>query len=270
MRNFGPALAMLALFAATACSPRQVNEEPVLQNGDRVRSVDASTNADAQRTRAEQAATAAERDSLAAEALSGCEPAVCEAIARGEVAIGMTEPQVLAATRTTDDAWSIRRSGSAGVLVPSNTSTAPQDAVAELAMVQLRDGRVNAYSYREATGVRLVASPEDATTAGRAASLADQLIRQGDDLVAAGDLEAALDRYDRADVLGASDPMLDYRIASVLDKQLRPIEALIRYQLFLHRLEIEKIEARGDAAAKLAEAIALAQQRIIVLERQTQ
>ena len=42
-----------------------------------------------------------------------------------------------------------------------------------------------------------------------------------------------------------------------------------RQQLFLHRLNLETIEAEGAAAAQLAEAIALAQQRIVILERQT-
>jgi len=62
--------------------------------------------------------------------------------------------------------------------------------------------------------------------------------------------------------------MIGYRIATVLDKELRPIEALIQYRLFLHQLELENIEARGDAAAKMADAIARARERIIVLEKQ--
>jgi hypothetical protein len=61
--------------------------------------------------------------------------------------------------------------------------------------------------------------------------------------------------------------MVAYRIASVLDKQLRPIQARIQYELFLHRLEMEKIRARGEVAANIAEAIARARERIIVLEK---
>jgi hypothetical protein len=80
-------------------------------------------------------------------------------------------------------------------------------------------------------------------------------------------LDLALARYDQADILRPGHPETTLRIATTLDKQLRPVEALIRYRLFLHQLELEKIEAQGDAAAKLAEAIALAQQRIIVLEK---
>jgi tetratricopeptide (TPR) repeat protein len=208
------------------------------------------------------------RDELRAEALSSCQGEICAALARGEVMLGMSETQVLAATGSTADAWTIRRAGQAAVLAPAIQANAPRDAAGELALVQLRNGRVSSYSYQEAQGVRVVQSRRDATSAGRADALAEMLIREGDDLAARGDLDAALNRYDRADVLRPGDPELDYRIATVLDKQLRPIEALIRYQLFLHRLEIEKIEAHGDAYAKLADAIARARERVIVLEKQ--
>ena len=103
--------------------------------------------------------------------------------------------------------------------------------------------------------------------AGRAAAMADMLLREGDDYVARGEFDLALNRYDRAQVLRPDDPVISYRVATTLDKQLRPIEALIQYQRFLHQLELEKIEARGDAYAKLAEAIAHAKERIVVLER---
>jgi tetratricopeptide (TPR) repeat protein len=116
--------------------------------------------------------------------------------------------------------------------------------------------------------VRTVASAADATPDGRARARAAALVRDGDAFAAAGDLARALDRYDRASVLRSDDPALDYRIATVLDKQLRPVEALVRYQLFLQRLEIERIGAVGDANAKLADAIARARERVIVLERQ--
>lgn len=259
---------ILAAALLAACAPKRIHEEPILENGDRVRTTEAGDVPGAAAAAERRAAEAERRGDITATALSTCEPRICEAIARGELALGMSRPQVLAATGTTDAAWDSRESGSAGVLVPRTLAPAPRDAVAQVAMVQLRDGRVSAYSYRESQGVRLVAAEEDATTSGRASALAEMLIRQGDELAAAGALDEALDRYDRADVLRPGDPELDYRIATVLDKALRPVEALVRYQLFLHRLELEKIEARGDAAAKLAEAIALAQQRIIVLERQ--
>lgn len=260
-------LSILTLVALAACSPKRVHEQPILGNGDRVPSVDGTVATVQNQAAMDRARMLDRRDSLVAVALAGCAPAVCEAVTRGEVAIGMNETQVLAATRTLPEAWSVRRSGPATVMVPASRSLAPRDAMGEIALVQLRDGRVAAYSYHEAQGIRLVADPHDATTEGRADALAEMLIREADDLAARGDLNGALDRYDRASVLRADDPLLDYRIATILDKQLRPIEARIRYQLFLHRLELEKIEAKGDAYAKLASAIAHAKERIIVLEK---
>lgn len=250
-----------------ACAPKRVHEEPIIRNGDRVQSADETIEAARSQNARDQNALLTARDDAAAGALQNCAPAVCQAIARGEVALGMTAPQVFAATRTTEGAWSIRDGGSAGVMVPASPSHAPRDVVGELAMLQLADGRVRSYSYREAQGVRVVATAGDATTAGRADALADMLLREGDDLVARGDFNGGLNRYDRAQVLRGGDAQIDYRIATVLDKQLRPIEAQIRYQLFLHKLELEKIGAVGAANAQLANAIAHAKERIIVLEK---
>jgi tetratricopeptide (TPR) repeat protein len=260
---------ILPVLALAACSPNRVNERPILRNGDRVASADAAVAAARQdATRSEREATA-QRDAIAAAALSNCAPEICAAITRGEVAIGMTEPQVLAATRTTEGAWHVRDAGGATVMVPAARAASPRDAVGQLAMVQLANGRVASYSYNEAQGVRLVAAAADATTQGRANALADMLVREGDDYMARGEFNLALNRYDRAHVLRPMDAMTEYRIATTLDKQLRPIEALIRYQLFLHRLEIEKIQAVGEAYGNLASAIAHARERVIILERQT-
>ena len=260
-------LMLPALVLATACSGKRIYEDPVLQTGDRVESSDAAVErarADASRTSRD---AMQQRDAVAAHALSTCAPDVCAAIARGEVSLGMSESQVLAATRTTEASWSTRDAGEATVMVPAVRSSAPKDNVGELAMVQLRGGRVASYSYNEAQGVRLVATAEDATTAGRAAGLADMLLREGDDYIARGEFDMALNRYDRAQVLRPRDAEIDYRIATVLDQQLRPIEALMRYQLFLHRLDIEKIQATGEAYGHLASAIAHARERVIVLEK---
>ena len=98
--------------------------------------------------------------------------------------------------------------------------------------------------------------------------LADQLLKEGNDLLAANDLDGALNRFDRAAVLRPDDKEVEFRIARLLDLQLRPKEAMMRYQRFLNGLEIDKIKAQGEASAKMAEAIALAQQRIVVLEKQ--
>lgn len=257
---------LLAALPLAACAPKRIHEQPILQNGDRVESTDATVEATRVQTARESTEMVKARDSVAAVSLANCAPAVCRAIARGEVAIGMSEAQVLAATRTTHGAWSVRDAAGTSVMVPAHATHAPRDVVGELAMLQLANGTVTSFSYREAQGVRVVASAQDATTAGRSAALADMLLREGDDLVARGDFDGALNRYDRAQVLRA-DPLVDYRIATVLDKQLRPIEAQIRYQLFLHKLELEKIKAVGDANAQLANAIAHAKERIIVLEK---
>ena len=256
-------LALAAL--AAGCAPKRVHQEPILENDDRVAEVSA-TGAAAQAA-SQQAVQQMSRDSIAAEAMATCAGAICEAVTRGELAIGMNETQVLAATRSTYDAWTVRRSDGAAVLVPRSARYAPVDGVGEVAMVQVADGRVRSYSYREPQGIRVVSAPEDATTAGRAAAMAEQLIREGDDYVARGEFERALNRYDRASVLRPGDPMITYRVATSLDKLLRPRQAELQYRLFLHRLELEKIEAYGDAYAKLAEAIAHAKERIVVLER---
>jgi len=253
----------------TGCATHRIHEQPIMENGDRVEVPSGSEAADPQV--AEDMARERERaDSIRAEALASCTGDVCESVVRGELALGMDETQVLAATRTTAGSWRIRRSGPAVVFMPRTVVGGPSDGVGEIAMVRLDGGAVASYAYREPTGLRLVSRPEDATTSGRASALAEQLLREGDDLVARGDFEGALNRYDRADVLRPDDPMIGYRIATVLDKELRPVEALIQYQLFLHQMELENIEARGDAAAKMADAIAQARQRVIVLEKQTQ
>jgi tetratricopeptide (TPR) repeat protein len=264
----GSGFIVLSAVLFAACSPR-VNERPVLRTGDRVETADAAVEQARQDAAAAQREAAAARDAAAANALATCAPEVCAAIARGEVALGMTEEQVHAATRTTLAAWQTRDAGGATVMVPATRSVPPRDAAGQLEMVQLRNGRVSTYSYSEAQGVRVVTSPADASTAGRASALADMLVREGDDLAARGEFEMALNRYDRAHVLRPDDAMVEYRIATVLDKTLRPMEAHIRYRLFLHRLELEKIQAVGEAYGNLASAIAHARERVIVLERQT-
>ncbi len=255
----------LAVLAA-ACAPKRVHEEPILRNGDRTPDPDAVA-AQASGQAGAQQAIADRRDDLSADAMADCAPSVCEAIARGEVALGMSTRQVLAATHTTEDAWTMRNSGPATVLVPATRQDAPKDVMGSIALVQLRDGRVVAYGYREAQGVRVVNEPGDATTQGRASAIAEQLLREGNDYTARGDLKSALDRYDRADILRPSDPMTTYRIATTLDKALRPYEALIRYQLFLHQMELETIKAQGEAYANIAQAIAYAKERVIVLDK---
>ncbi len=264
-RTRGWAVVGLAALVA-ACAPKRVHERPIVEQGERI-SADARVDSERAEATSDRERAEAGMAEVRAEALADCEPELCAAVLQGEVRLGMNEVQVLAATGTTESAWHIRRADGAVVLTPRSLERPPRDAVADVSMVRLADGRVSTIGYREAQGMRVVDTPEDATREGRSRALSEMLIREGDDLAAAGDFVAALDRYDRADVL-SDDPLLDYKIAAALDKQLRPIEALIQYRLFLHRLELEEIYARGEAAAKLADAIAQARQRVLVLERQ--
>ena len=264
--QLAPTLFITAL-AAGCMSSKHIDEAPitVMKNGDRV--ADPVRVTDAATTQAMEARIEgrSRRDSIAAVAFTGCAPAVCAALGRGELALGMNEAQVMAATRTTDLAWTTRRSGSVAVLAPRDADANPRDAVAPVALVQLAGGSVASITYREPQGLRTVSSAADVDGANRARAVA--LSKEGDALAAAGDFTGALERYDRASVVDRADAELQYKMATSLDKLLRPIEAELRYKLFLHQLELQKIEAVGNANAKLAEAIAQAKERIIVLEK---
>ncbi len=101
----------------------------------------------------------------------------------------------------------------------------------------------------------------DAASEGRA------LLAQGDALVGFGKFDEALDRYNRAGLLLPTEPLIDFKVARLLDLQMQPREASMRYQRFLQQLDLERIKVQGEASAALAEAIALAQQRLIVLDK---
>jgi tetratricopeptide (TPR) repeat protein len=260
--------AACAALAAAACAPRMLQPRAVQPNGAIVPGTQA---ADVARARAEGASERArladEQDAVSTRAMAGCAPSVCDAIARGELALGMTRDQVLAATRTSAAAWE-ERGGAIGTLTARDETRGPHDAVGSVAFVTMENGHVRGYAYREPQGVRLVSSPGDATAEGAARARAQALLREGDELALAGSFDRALDRYDRADVISPNDPATSLRIARALDKQLRPYEASIRYQLFLHQLEIERIHAVGDAYAQYGAAVAEARSRILVLERE--
>jgi hypothetical protein len=252
-----------------ACNgPRRIRERPIMTNGDRTPSQDRIIARAGAEAAGDNASLTQSRDSVYARAVATCKGSICASVVKGEISLGMTLAQAMAATRTSPAAWTVRESRDAMVMVPRVLGSAPRDATGEVVMVQFDDERVNAVSYRETQGIRVVSAPSDTTTDGRATAIADALIREGDQFNAAGDRARALDRYDRALALKRADPMLEYKVATMLDLQLRPIEAQIRYQRFLQSLEIEQIRARGDANAQLADAIARAQQRLIILERQ--
>jgi hypothetical protein len=263
--RFAASAAVFAL-ASAGCGPRLV---PVMQNGqvlpDRTDAVVSRARAEAE---VERARFADDRAVATADALASCAPDICAAVARGELAIGMNEAQVLAATGTTPAAWETRSAAGSTVMAVRSPTIPAADAVGEVVMVTLQDGGVSGYTYREPQGYRTVTSAADATLAVRASAQADALLQQGDAYAAAGRLDLALARYDQADVIRPGHAETNFRLASTLDKQLRPIEAVLRYRLFIHQLEIEKIQARGEAAARMAEAIARARERVIILDQQ--
>ena len=261
--------AILAVVGLAACAPHLRPLERTMENGAVLRPeaeevvARARVEGEMERERLEEARAAA-----TATALATCAPALCEAVSRGELALGMNEAQVLAATRTTPLAWDTRRSGGVTVMTPRELGTrGPSDRVAEIAFVALQGDGVASYTYRESQGLRTVSDLLDATAAGRAAARAAALLNQGDDYTASGNLALALERYDQADILRPGHPETTLRIATTLDKQLRPVEAVLRYRMFIHQMELERIRAEGEVAASIAEAIARAQERIIVLER---
>lgn len=252
-----------------ACNgPRRIRERPIMTNGDRTPSQDRIIAGAAAEGYSDNTMLTQARDSVYAKAVATCRGTICASVVKGEISLGMTPAQAMAATRTAPAAWTLRESGAATVMVPRVLGNSPRDATGEVVMVQFDDDRVNAVSYRETQGIRVVSSASDTTTEGRATAMADALIREGDQFNAAGDRARALDRYDRALALTRADAMLEYKVATMLDLQMRPVEAQIRYKRFLQSLEIERIRAQGDANAQMADAIARAQQRLIVLERQ--
>lgn len=261
------AVALLAL-TTTACGPHIRPLERTIDNGEVLHPRSDETVEQARlEGEMERERIAGQRAASTAEAMANCAPSICEAISRGEIAIGMTEAEVLAATRTTPLAWDTRGAGGMQTMSPRHAASAPADAAGRIAMVGFQGGRVSSYTYHEPTGFRTVTHPSQAGFEGRAAARADALLEQGDEHTAAGRLDLALERYDQADILRPGHAQTTLRIATTLDKSLRPVEAIMRYQLFIHQMELERIHARGEAGAKIAEAIARAHERIVVLER---
>ena len=263
--KYSTAVLALTVVTVAACGPKL---QKISEQGDLIPEQSSAVidraRADAQHAQAQQNA---ETQEVMSTALATCMPQHCEAISRGEVMIGMTPEQVLAATRTTRGVWSIRGDDIDGVFTPASMNNAPADAVAELAFVQFRGGAVSSYTYRETSGFRTVTDPSQTGVDARAAATADRLLAEGDNYMARGDLQGALNRYDRADVLRPNHGSTTLRIAQSLDKLLRPVEAALRYRKAIHEMELERIRVEGEAAAKLAEAIALARQRVTIIER---
>lgn len=256
------------LLVASACAPypQRVDQPVVIPNNAQVPQVDPTATGNA--AQMDYARIRFSADSVYALAIRGCAQGVCDAIGRGEIVLGMNPDQVMAASRTGPQAWVVRRFDGFGTMVPASPNASPYDRVGQVMVVQLDRGTAAVVSRRGPQGIMVASNPQDQTTQARARQQAEALVREGDDLVAANDLAGALNRYDRASVLDPDQPEIEYKAARLLDLQLRPQEALMRYQRFLLSMDIERIRAQGEANARLAEAIALAQQRVIVLQGQ--
>lgn len=266
--SWRPMAAITAALACAACGPRIRPLVPLTQNGEVLPSASEEVVARARvEGEVERERLLEQRSTAMTAALASCTPTICASISRGEVALGMNEAQVLAATRTTTQAWSTRRNGGAMTMTSTPGTVAPSDRLSPIVFVHLQDDVVRSFTYREPNGFRTVSSPSDATLPGRAAAQAEALLLQGDEHVAAGRLDLALERYDQADIIRPDHPVTTLRIARTLDKALRPVEAILRYRMFVHQMEMERLRAEGEAAAGIAEAIARAHERIVVLER---
>lgn len=262
-------IGMLTLmWLASGCNgPRRIHETPVIYTGDRVAVTSDDANGTFARDEMVRRDMQAQADSVYQVATTSCAPDVCAGIHAAKVVLGMTEAQVLAASRTTNGAWNVWRTGNHSVMSPAFANAYPRDVVGVLNNVQLENGLVVSISRQERTGPYVVTTTSDTSAAARTGALAQALIREGDDYVLAGNRALALERYDRALILESNNAMLNYKVAELLEQQLRPQEALMRYQKFLLQMDLERINAVGIQHAKLAEAIALAQQRVIVLDR---
>ncbi len=168
-----------------------------------------------ERTERLQAQIAGEMDSITTVALSECTAYTCARLGGREVALGMTHAQVLVATGSTPVAWRLRGSTATGIMLPAHAPV--HDAVGQLVMVVWRDRMVASYTYREPTGLRSVTNAVDATTAGRHRAMAQSLLKDGDDLVAAGRLYEALDKYVAAEILDPHNPDISGRIGRMMN-----------------------------------------------------
>jgi hypothetical protein len=226
MRHFRPfcqaAFAALIILVAGGCGSKY--KQPSIEDVDVVQpnlgtepnTVDADIANARDRKDALDAEIAREADSVAAAAMRECTAYTCGALQRRELALGMTLAQVLAATTSTRAAWSFRGDAGAHVMLPRNQAV--HDHTGQVALVAFRNGTAVSYAYRDPTGVRFVTAPADATTAGRRRTMAQRLIRDGDDLVAAGRLYEALDKYVEADILDPDDPATASRIDRLLSR----------------------------------------------------
>ena len=269
--RLNPFSALLAgALTAAACSNQpRIGDVTTIQPNLSVTASRQEADADAAGRRADSIAKAmnSQGSDYARQALTTCAPDICSAINRSELAIGMTRAGALTVTQSTPEGWIERGGADFGTMTPKDRSI--KDRVAEVALLSFRDGRLVSYTYRETTGLRSIEAPADATMDGRRHAQATSLLEQGDQMLAAGYADNALAKYDQADVMEPNTPATTLRIAKLLDQQMRPLEALMRYQKFLHEMDIERIKANGSANAELAAAVVAAQARVVHLVETT-
>ena len=236
--NTKPIATVAAFLFTAACGPypQRIDQPIALPNNANVPQVDPAGAALGNQTAYAMLRYSA--DSVYALAIRGCSAGVCDAIGRGEIVLGMSPDQVMAASRTGPQAWVLRRFDGFGTMVPASPNASPYDRVGQVMVVQLERGTSAVLSRRGPQGIMVVSNPQDQTTQARARAQAEALVREGDDLVAANDMAGALNRYDRASVLDPDQPEIEYKAARLLDLQLRPQEALMRYQRFLLQMDI--------------------------------
>src|SRR5947207_5411976 len=118
--QLAPTMFIGALVAAACANPKRVDEGPitVMRNGDRVENPSRTLDVATMQALESRLAGRERRDSLTAVALANCTADGCAALGRGELSLGMTEAQVLAAARTTSIAWAARHSGGGSVPSP--------------------------------------------------------------------------------------------------------------------------------------------------------
>src|SRR5687768_3385686 len=118
---------VFGLVVLAGCATKRIQERPIMTMGDVIGDSENRVAVAAVESEGVRRAQAARRDSITNTALTGCAAAICSAVARGELALGMNEAQVMAATRTTEMAWTDRRTGASTVLVPRSTDESPRD-----------------------------------------------------------------------------------------------------------------------------------------------
>ena len=99
-----------------ACNgPRRIRERPIMTNGERTPSQDRIIAGAAANGYSDNSMLTQSRDSIYAKAVATCRGTICASVVKGEISLGMTPSQAMAATRTAPAAWTVREIGRAHV-----------------------------------------------------------------------------------------------------------------------------------------------------------